>query len=197
MEKWLRKNKRPLIEPDHSTPRAKEAKGNTNKKWDSMQRVFQTELDKIVGGEDMPISRSTMTIRDGDPRGMLIVMNCSDNETDDDEDKTDRRKRGKRNRQVKSLFLLYFMSKSVGRQTFREDDGEVNKVIELFRVGTSAAQEVQLGLDLRKEIEQVFLSPDATDPESDLMKTICPPRNFPYDLAGKQQKNLLPLLKQI
>ena len=58
-------------------------------------------------------------------------------------------------------------------------------IVDSYCQGKSLTEKVELGQDLKSEIEQVFLWPDAIDPESDLMKTISPPGNFPYDLLGK------------
>ena len=44
---------------------------------------------------------------------------------------------------------------------------------------------IELGQDLRTDIERVFLSDEAIHPGSDLMETIGRPRNFPVDIVGK------------
>jgi hypothetical protein len=45
---------------------------------------------------------------------------------------------------------------------------------------------VSLSQELIGEIERMFLSDGTSDPNSELMQKICPPRRFPYDLTGKQ-----------
>ena len=102
MERWRKKNRRPLLEPNPSAPSAKDVKAVARKRFDDLKHIFDAELEKIIDGVDMPISRSAATVRDGDPSGMLMVMTCSDAEQADDEEKKEKRKIGKRNRQVKS-----------------------------------------------------------------------------------------------
>ena len=114
MERWRKKNKRLLIEPHPSAPPAKEAKALARKRWEDVQNVFNAELEKIIAGVDMPISRSTAAVRDGDPSGILMVMTCSDAEQADDEEKKDRRKKGKRNRQVESHICVCAICMWVG-----------------------------------------------------------------------------------
>ena len=70
------------------------------------------------------------------------------------------------------------------RHAFREMASEERKVV------NPASPDKKLSQELRREIERVFLSADCIDPESDLLKFICPPRNFPYDLAGKESNSL-------
>ena len=43
---------------------------------------------------------------------------------------------------------------------------------------------IRLTDSLVQTIEEVFLNPDGIDPMSDLMQTICPPRQFPWDYKG-------------
>ena len=71
------------------------------------------------------------------------------------------------------------------RQQFREKDSRVRQILASFDDQESRLEPVALGQDLRSEIEEVFLSDDGIDPESELMKTIGRPHNFPFDLMGK------------
>ena len=61
----------------------------------------------------------------------------------------------------------------------------MRQVIEMYNGEKLTEHKVELSQDLRSKIETVFLSTDAIDPESDVLKAICRPRNFPYDLTGK------------
>ena len=81
---------------------------------------------------------------------------------------------------------LFYCSISF-RQQFRETDDRARLVIASFMELKQLPEPVTLGQDLRMEIEDVFLSDDAIDPGSELMKTIGRPHNFPFDLMGKSE----------
>ena len=59
------------------------------------------------------------------------------------------------------------------------------QVIERFNHQRSQCEDPTISEDLRSDIEKIFLSHDAIDPGSDLMKLIARPRPFPQDIVGK------------
>ena len=116
MLQWLRKQKRPLIEPHPSPqPPAKKREETRSKMWEEMQGTLKAELDKIVCGQDMPITLATRSVQDGDVPGCLIRRTCSDRKQGDDEDKNLLRKEGKLRRyslvHTLNRFQLLFQAK--------------------------------------------------------------------------------------
>ena len=69
---------------------------------------MQAELDKIVNGQDMPITRATRRVQEGDVQGCLARRSCSDRKQGDDDEKTQLRKEGKMSRYYVVLTLIRF-----------------------------------------------------------------------------------------
>ena len=159
-----------------------------NPTFDATKQDMQRELEKIIRGEDLPISKETRCVQEGDMEGFPIRRTCSDHKLGDDNSVDFERWNQKMNR---SLFFAHRNLHHLVsfRQQFRETDDRVRLVVASFMEQMPLPDPVTLGSDLRSQIEDVFLSEDGIDPGSELMKTIGRPRNFPFDLMGKADTN--------
>ena len=88
-EKLRRRLRKPLIEPKPTT---------SQPQWSDVESTLQTELEKIVNGEELPISMSARGLQGDVPCILPMPFTCSDTEKEDDEHKTGQRKLGKQNR---------------------------------------------------------------------------------------------------
>lgn len=95
-----RHDKSPLIEPSPSTTRpAEPSRPQTpSSRWDECNNEFQTDLNRILAGEEMPFSRWLKFTVDDDEDAKRDMRNCSDDEADDDDEKRKKRIRGKTDR---------------------------------------------------------------------------------------------------
>ena len=61
------------------------------------------------------------------------------------------------------------------------------QIVSSFSKDESSYDQLAISEELIADIERIFLSPDAIDPCSDLMKKISRPSSFPKDQTGEEQ----------
>jgi hypothetical protein len=86
----------PLIKIVASTP--VDPKTSQLCRWDEVRKGLESDLDRIVAGQDMPTSRSAQNLMDHDRTGELMRICCSDEERSDSPEYRSRRKRNQEDR---------------------------------------------------------------------------------------------------